>query len=284
MFLRPKLTQADLNLSDYADAGASGSTRRALPNSYSAKVTWRTSDTTGTGTLGELNTYVQAITQVGNTVFTGGDFAWVENAATGEKVQQKFLAGYDVTTGELVRTFMPTFNGQIKALEALPNGTLAVGGEFTEVNGEKVAGLVILTPLPVKSTAPITSVLKTAVQAPSPAPVPSMCRATTSTWAVPSRTWSTPKPGSPATPATPVASASARTGRTPAGAPTSTAPSTVSQQQMTATVAAAGYFRGQRHQDLEASPAQHHRRQHCQGMDLGAVLPHHPAPGLPERR
>ncbi|WP_237222798.1 fibrinogen-like YCDxxxxGGGW domain-containing protein [Rothia nasimurium] len=147
VFLRPKLTQADLNLSDYADAGASGSTRRALPNSYSAKVTWRTSDTTGTGTLGELNTYVQAITQVGNTVFTGGDFAWVENAATGEKVQQKFLAGYDVTTGELVRTFMPTFNGQIKALEALPNGTLAVGGEFTEVNGEKVAGLVILNPV-----------------------------------------------------------------------------------------------------------------------------------------
>lgn len=42
---------------------------------------------------------------------------------------------------------MPSFNGQIKALEALPNGTLAVGGEFTEVNGEKIAGLVILDPV-----------------------------------------------------------------------------------------------------------------------------------------
>ncbi|MGV3017415.1 fibrinogen-like YCDxxxxGGGW domain-containing protein [Rothia sp. 88186D007BW] len=147
VYLRPKLTQADLNLTNYTDTGVTGSTRRALPNSYSAKVTWRTSEATGTGRRSELNTYVQAITQVGDTVFTGGDFAWVENAATGEKVQQKFLAGYDVHTGELVRTFTPTFNGQIKALEALPNGTLAVGGEFTEVNGEKVAGLVILDPV-----------------------------------------------------------------------------------------------------------------------------------------
>ncbi|MDY3048274.1 MAG: fibrinogen-like YCDxxxxGGGW domain-containing protein [Rothia sp. (in: high G+C Gram-positive bacteria)] len=146
-YLRPKLTQADLKLSDYANSGQGASNRRGLPNSYSQKVTWRTSDATGTGTYSELNTYVQAMDQVGNTVFTGGDFAYVENAASGERVQQKFLAGYDVNTGELVRTFMPQLNGQVKSLAALPNGTLAVGGEFTQVNGQPVAGLVILNPV-----------------------------------------------------------------------------------------------------------------------------------------
>ena len=106
-------------------------------------VRWRTSEQTGTGKKNEMNTYVQAITQVGDTVFTGGDFKYVESAG-GERVDQSYLAGYNVDSGELVRSFRPTFNGQIKALEALPNNRLAVGGEFTEVNGEKVDHFVIL--------------------------------------------------------------------------------------------------------------------------------------------
>ena len=65
-------------------------------------------------------------------------------SAGGERVDQSYLAGYNVDSGELVRSFRPTFNGQIKALEALPNNRLAVGGEFTEVNGEKVNHFVIL--------------------------------------------------------------------------------------------------------------------------------------------
>lgn len=146
MFLRPKLTQADLNLPDYAEAGVVGSNRLPLPNSYSAKVVWRTSEKTGTGNEGELNTYVQAFAQVGDTVFTGGDFAFVEKADTGEKVDQKFLAGYNVHTGELVRSFRPVFNGQVKTLQALPGNLLAVGGEFTKVNGQDAPGLVILNP------------------------------------------------------------------------------------------------------------------------------------------
>ena len=77
---------------------------------------WRTSDKSGTGNVNEMNTYVQAITQVGDTVFTGGDFKYVESAG-GERVDQSYLAGYNVDSGELVRSFRPTFNGQIKALE-----------------------------------------------------------------------------------------------------------------------------------------------------------------------
>ncbi|WP_237189543.1 fibrinogen-like YCDxxxxGGGW domain-containing protein [Rothia nasimurium] len=147
VLIKPRLTQADLKLEDIADSGLPGSTQRALPASFSSRVTWRTAAQTATGKTGELNTFVQAITQVGNTVFTGGDFAWVENAATGEKVEQKFLAGYDVNTGELVRSFRPTFNGQIKALAELPGGLLGVGGEFSQVNGQPANGFVVLNPV-----------------------------------------------------------------------------------------------------------------------------------------
>lgn len=117
-----------------------------LPESYSMPMKWRTSEETGTGKVGEMNTYVQAITQVGNTVFVGGDYKNVVSAS-GETVNQAFLTGYNVDTGELVRTFVPQLNGQVKALEALPNGKLVVGGEFTEVNGEARPNLVVLDPV-----------------------------------------------------------------------------------------------------------------------------------------
>ena len=142
VFLRPKLTQRDLNFSQIG-SGSAASSRRALPNSYTMPVRWRTSEQTGTGKKNEMNTYVQTITQVGDTVFTGGDFKYVESAG-GERIDQSYLAGYNVDSGEPVRSFRPTFNGQIKALVALPNNRLAVGGEFTEVNGEKVNHFVIL--------------------------------------------------------------------------------------------------------------------------------------------
>jgi len=142
VFLRPKLTQRDLNFSQIG-SGSAASNRRALPNSYTMPVRWRTSEQTGTGKKNEMNTYVQAITQVGDTVFTGGDFKYVESAGGGGGGQAA-PGGVHVDSGELVRSFRPTFNGQIKALEALPNNRLAVGGEFTEVNGEKVNHFVIL--------------------------------------------------------------------------------------------------------------------------------------------
>lgn len=144
MFVRPQITQAELNLTDYAASGVAGSNRLPLPNSYTAPVHWRTGEQTGTGITGEFNTYVQSITQVGDTVFTGGDFAFVENAQIGERVNQKFLAGYNVHTGELVRSFMPTFDGQIKSIAPMDGNRLVVGGEFTQVNGEDYPGLVIL--------------------------------------------------------------------------------------------------------------------------------------------
>jgi hypothetical protein len=145
VYLRPKLTQQNMGAQAIGDNGTTASNRRALPKSGSMPWKWRTSDRSGTGNVNEMNTYVQAITQVGDTVFTGGDFAYLESAA-GAHVDQSYLAGFNVNTGELVQTFKPKFNGQIKSLEALPNNKLAVGGEFTEVNGEKVPGFAVLDP------------------------------------------------------------------------------------------------------------------------------------------
>ena len=148
MFLRPKLTQNDLNLGAIPDSGTPASARRALPSSRSADWRWRTSTRTFTGETNEMNTYVEAITEVdhGNgtsSVFIGGDFEYLESSS-GEKVHQSNIAAFDPETGELRRDFKLTVNGQVKAVEALPNNRLAIGGAFTEVNGEEHKSFVVV--------------------------------------------------------------------------------------------------------------------------------------------
>ena len=148
MFLRPKLTQNDLHLGAIPDSGTQASARRALPSSRSADWRWRTSAKTASGKTGEMNTYVEAITEVdhGNgtsSVFIGGDFEYLESS-TGEHVAQSNIAAFDPETGELRRDFKLTVNGQVKAVEALPNNRLAVGGTFTLVNGKKHESFVVV--------------------------------------------------------------------------------------------------------------------------------------------
>ena len=148
MFLRPKLTQNDLNLGAIPDSGTPASTRRALPNSRSADWRWRTSTKTFTGKSNEMNTYVEAITEVnhGNgtsSVFIGGDFDYLESSS-GEVVKQSNIAAFDPVTGDLRRDFKLTVDGQVKAVEALPNNRLAVGGNFKLVNGEKHENFVVV--------------------------------------------------------------------------------------------------------------------------------------------
>ena len=148
MFLRPKLTQNDLHLGAIPDSGTQASARRALPSSRSADWRWRTSAKTASGKTTEMNTYVEAITEVnhGNgtsSVFIGGDFEYLESS-TGEHVAQSNIAAFDPETGELRRDFKLTVNGQVKAVEALPNNRLAVGGTFTLVNGKKHESFVVV--------------------------------------------------------------------------------------------------------------------------------------------
>ena len=143
IYLRPHVTQKDLRFSPLGAQGSAASNRRALPESYTMPVKWRTSESTSSGRYTELNTQVQSFAQVGNTVFTGGDFAYIESAA-GTRVDQANIAGYNVDSGEFVTTFRPTVNGQVKSMVALPGNRLAIGGEFTRVNGVAVNHFAIL--------------------------------------------------------------------------------------------------------------------------------------------
>lgn len=85
MFLRPKLTQSDLKLTQIGVKGTEASQRRKLPNSRSATWRWRTSSATSSGKTDEMHTYVEAITEVkhdenSSTVFIGGDFKYLESS------------------------------------------------------------------------------------------------------------------------------------------------------------------------------------------------------------
>ena len=82
-------------------------------------------------------------------MYVGGNFTTVQKgaAATGaDKVAQPYLAAFNATTGDYIRSFRPVLNNQVKSLAALPDGRLAVGGEFTSVGGAARAGLVVVNP------------------------------------------------------------------------------------------------------------------------------------------
>ena len=149
MFLRPRLTLANLDFGTVPDTGTAAETLRELPESDAIRTVWGVTGQ-GNGTDGELNTEVAAFGQVGNTVYVGGNFRYVQKTSTStgaDKIEQKFLAGFNVDTGEWVSSFRPVLNGQVKAIAALPDGRLAVGGQFSTANGVAQQSLVVLDPV-----------------------------------------------------------------------------------------------------------------------------------------
>ncbi|MCU1431107.1 MAG: hypothetical protein JWP95_212, partial [Actinotalea sp.] len=77
---------------------------------------------------------------VGNTVYVAGNFTSARPAGspagTNETPRSNMLA-YNLTTGALITSFAPTFNGQVKDLAVSPDGTtLYAAGLFTTVNGQ----------------------------------------------------------------------------------------------------------------------------------------------------
>ena len=146
VFIRPKIQTGDMSYPSIPDSGTSAQTALAVAESGSLPATW---GVTGTGAAGsgELATEVQAFAQVGNTMYVGGNFTTVqkgENATGADKVAQPYLAAFNATTGDWISSFRPTFNNHVKALAALPGNKLAVGGDFTSVNGSNRTGLVVL--------------------------------------------------------------------------------------------------------------------------------------------
>lgn len=145
MYLRPKLLQADVSFATVPNAGTAKHEQRSMQETGAMPTVWGVNGLVSGS--GELRTEAQSFAQVGNTVFVGGNFRYVQKtSAGGSRVEQSYVAGFNVDTGEFVPGFNPTLNGQVKELVALPNGLLAVGGEFTTVNGKPAVGLVALNP------------------------------------------------------------------------------------------------------------------------------------------
>jgi chitodextrinase len=148
VFLRPKLTTAS-----YPAIPASGlpaSTVRPMASSTTSPNTpW---GVTGIlGAVSELNMEVESFAQIGNVMYVGGGFQYVQkgaNPAAADKIAQPWLAGFDVNTGQWLSSFRPRLNAMVWDLQATPDGKLVVGGEFTSVNGVVgVNGLAKLDPV-----------------------------------------------------------------------------------------------------------------------------------------
>lgn len=146
VFLRPQLKLANLDFGAVPASGTPASTVAAIPESNAMTTVWGVSGFAN-GSSGELNTEVAEFGEVAGKVFVGGNFRYVQRNEGGTgQVEQPYLAAFDVNTGEWVSTFRPQLNGQVKAIAGLPDGRVAIGGQFSTVNGTPQAGIAILDP------------------------------------------------------------------------------------------------------------------------------------------
>ncbi|MET0928184.1 MAG: fibrinogen-like YCDxxxxGGGW domain-containing protein [Aeromicrobium sp.] len=143
MYLRPKLTTTSLAFPAIGDGGTGATAAVPVPESFALPNPW---GVTGLGRGGSLYyaTEVSAFAQIGNRVYVGGNFTHVRRADGSKTVKQSYLAAFDARTGAWISSFRPRLNNQVKALAPLPNGTLAVGGQFTTLGGKKARGLVVV--------------------------------------------------------------------------------------------------------------------------------------------
>ena len=87
----------------------------------------------------QIDGVVWSETVVGNTVYAGGNFANARpaGAASGTQLTPRGnLLAFDITTGNLITSFAPSLNAQVKFVTASPDGSrIYVGGAFTTANG-----------------------------------------------------------------------------------------------------------------------------------------------------
>lgn len=146
VFIRPKLRTSDLTFPQIPDSGTNAQTGLNIAENGSLTQRWGVTGL-GNGGSSENASEVQAFAQIGNTMYVGGNFTTVQkgaDASGSDKVSQAYLAAFDADTGDWISTFRPTFNNHVKSLAALPGGRIAVGGEFTNVNGSARSGLIVL--------------------------------------------------------------------------------------------------------------------------------------------
>ncbi|MFV0251924.1 MAG: fibrinogen-like YCDxxxxGGGW domain-containing protein, partial [Beutenbergiaceae bacterium] len=147
VYLRPTLALADMDFGTIPDTGTPVQEQTPLAESGALPTTWAVSGFAN-GRAGELNTEVAAFGEVADRVFVGGNFRYVQRNQAGlDQTEQSYLAAFDKNTGEFIPTFSPTLDGQVKAIMGLPDGRLAVGGQFSTVNGVARPALAFLDPI-----------------------------------------------------------------------------------------------------------------------------------------
>ncbi|MEM1333255.1 MAG: hypothetical protein AAGG08_07330, partial [Actinomycetota bacterium] len=94
-----------------------------------------------------VDTPVQAFATLGDRVYVGGKFDDVRDSASGDLVDQNYLAAFDRATGAWIPSFAPQLDGTVWDL-TIADGRLIVAGQFTNVDGaERTAGLAALDPV-----------------------------------------------------------------------------------------------------------------------------------------
>ena len=87
----------------------------------------------------QIDGVVWAQAMVGDIVYAGGSFTTARpaGAAAGTStVSRSNMLAYDVRTGELVASFAPSFNAQVRAITVSPDRSrIYVGGDFTTIDG-----------------------------------------------------------------------------------------------------------------------------------------------------
>lgn len=158
VFVRPKLKLADLAFAPTPSSGTPASAVRALPRSAALKTEWGVAQAASDD---HADAQISAFGQVGTTVYAGGDFRHLQHTAKGiGRVEQPYLAAFDVTTGSWLPGFRPRLDGPVSTVAALPDGRVAIGGRFTTVDGAPQAALAFLDPATGALTGPQVRVLQ----------------------------------------------------------------------------------------------------------------------------
>lgn len=145
VWLRPRLMTPAMSFAAVPDAGAAAQAAPAIPESGALPQAWGVAGL-GKGGTTDMATEVSAFAQIGNRVYVGGNFTKVRRNDGSAQYAQPYLAAFDARTGNWISSFRPKLNNQVKALAALPNGRLAVGGQFSTANGKAATALVVLEP------------------------------------------------------------------------------------------------------------------------------------------
>ena len=156
VFLRPRLMSQDI-FTALPDTGLPASTKVATAQSYPIISPWGVSGLGAAGG-GELNTEVADFAESNGVMYVGGNFRYVQRDANGSgRVEQSYLAAFDVATGEWLPGFRPVLDNQVKALAVLPDGRIAVGGAFTNVNGQSSPSFAVVDPVTGASDPTVTT-------------------------------------------------------------------------------------------------------------------------------